>query len=322
MAARSENPTVGFIGIGKMGDGMAKNILKGGYPLVVWDRTTLKYKDHVELGARPASSPKDLTEKSDVIISMLSTASATEEVILGAGGWKGIGVVDGMHRGKIVIDMSTNLPSVVMKLAGNIRKKGGDFVDAPVLGSVKPATDGTLTILAAGRKEVVDSLRPLLETMGKKIYYIGDTGTGCCMKLTVNLHLNIVMGAFAESLAFGAKAGLDPSLIVDIWNNTIFKTYVTETKGKKVLDGDYTPAFTIELALKDMHSAAEMAKQVNAPIPLGSIVKQLYTAAIANGKKDLDFCALVTVYEQLGNFKLSKSSFSSEIAMPREPRNH
>lgn len=308
MGPKSEKPTVGFIGIGKMGSGMAKNVLKKGYPLVVWNRTPKKYKDHVELGAKPAPSPKDLTEKSDVIISMLATPSATEEVILGTGEWQGVGVVDGIRTGKVVIDMSTNLPSVVRRLAENIRKKGGEFVDAPVLGSVKPATDGTLTVLAAGRKEVVESVRPILETMGKKIWYIGDTGMGCSMKLTLNLHLNLLTGAFAESLALGAKAGLDPSLIVDILNNSILKTYITETKGKKVLDGDWTPAFAIELASKDAHLASEMAKEVNAPIPLGSIVKQLYSAVIASGKKDLDFCALVTLYEQLGNVKVSKSS--------------
>jgi 3-hydroxyisobutyrate dehydrogenase-like beta-hydroxyacid dehydrogenase len=309
MDSKSEKPTVGFIGIGKMGSGMAKNILKKGYPLVVYARAPEKYKDHVELGAIPAVYPKDLAEKSDVIICMLSTPSATEEVILGTDEYREVGVVDGIRIEKVVIDMSTNLPSVAIRLAENIRKKGGEFVDAPVLGSVKPAIEGTLAILTAGRKEVVESVRPILETMGKKIWYIGDTGTGCSMKLIMNLHLNIITGAFSESLALGAKAGLDPSLIVDIWNNSIFKTYITETKGQKVLNGDWTPAFTIELALKDTHLASEMARELNAPIPLGSIVKQLYSAAIASGKKELDFCALVTLYEQLGNVKISKSGF-------------
>lgn len=305
---KSKKPTVGFIGIGKMGSGMAKNVLKKGYPLVVWNRTPEKCKDHVELGAKPASSPKDLAEKSDVITSMLATPPATEEVILGTGGWQGVGVVDGIRTGKVVIDMSTNLPSAARRLAEKIRKIGGEFIDAPVLGSVKPATEGTLTVLAAGRKEVVEDVRPVLQTMGKKIWYIGDTGMGCSMKLTLNLHLNLLTGAFAESLAFGAKAGLDPSLIVDILNNSILRTYITETKGKKVLDGDWSPAFSIELASKDAHLALEMAKEVNAPIPLGCIVKQLYSAVMASGKKDLDFCALVTLYEQLGNVKVSKYS--------------
>jgi len=303
MGLESEKPTVGFIGLGRMGSAMAKNILKK-YPLIVWNRTPEKYKDHVELGAKPAVNPKDLAEKSDVIISMLATPSATEDVILGRGEWQGVGVIDGVCAGKVIIDMSTNLPSMVRRLAENIREKSGEFVDAPVIGSVKPAIEGTLTILPAGKREVVEGVRPILETMGKKIWYIGDTGMGCAMKLTMNLHLNIITAAFAESLVFGAKAGLNPSLIVNIWNNTIFKTYITETKGKKALDGDWTPSLTIELAFKDTHLASEMAREVNAPIPIGSIVKQLYSAAIASGKKDLDYCALVALYEQLGNVKI------------------
>lgn len=306
MRSELEKPTVGFIGLGKMGSGMAKNILKNGYPLVIWNRTSQKYADYTALGAKPAASPKELAERSDVIISMLATPSATEEAIMGIGELQGIGIVDGIHKRKVVVDMSTNLPSVVVKLAEKIRQKGGEFIDAPVLGSVKPAADGTLTILAGGKKEVIDETKPILETMGKKVWYVGNTGMGCAMKLTMNLHLHIITGAFAESIAFGTKAGLDPSLIVDIWNNSIFKTYITDTKGKKVLDGDYTPAFTIELALKDTHLASEMAREVNAPVPLGSIVKQLYSAAIAGGKGNADYCALVTVYEQLGKVKVSK----------------
>jgi 3-hydroxyisobutyrate dehydrogenase-like beta-hydroxyacid dehydrogenase len=299
MESRFKKPVVGFIGLGRMGGAMAKNILKNGYPLVVWNRHHEKLAEHEMLGAKIASTPKDMAKKCDVIVSMLATPAATETVVLGTEEWQGVGVVDGIQPGKIVVDMSTNLPSEIRRLAHNIEKKESEFIDAPVLGSVGPAVEGSLTFLAGGKKEAVEKVRPILETMGKKIWYIGSTGMGCAMKLTMNLHLNIITGAFAESLAFGTKAGLDPSLIVEIWNSSIFKTYVTETKGKKVLDGDWTPAFTIELALKDVQLASELAREMNAPVLLGSIVKQLYIAAVANGRKDSDFCALATVYEQI-----------------------
>ena len=298
--------TVGFAGIGLMGSPMSKNILKNGYPLIVWNRTAKKFEEHVKLGATPAKNPKELAEKSDVIICMLATPSATEDVVLGRGDFQGVGIVDGLEKGKIVIDMSTNLPNVVKKLAEAVMEKGGEFIDAPVIGSVKPASEGTLTILAAGKKEVVDKVKPILETMGKKIWYIGETGKGCAMKLTMNLHLHIITGAFAESITFGAKAGLDPALIVEIWNSSIFKTYITETKGKKVIDGDWTAAFTLELAAKDTRLAVEMAREVGACVPLGSLVEQLYNTAIANGMKAMDYCALVAMYERLSNVKVSK----------------
>ncbi|MEM2337386.1 MAG: NAD(P)-dependent oxidoreductase [Candidatus Bathyarchaeia archaeon] len=306
----SEKPVVGFAGIGLMGGPMAKNILKNGYPLIVWNRTPKKIEEHVKLGAKPAKNPKELAEKSDIVICMLATPSATEDVVLGRGDLQNLGIIDGLKKGSIVIDMSTNLPSVVKNLAEVVRAKGGEFVDAPVIGSVKPATEGTLTILAAGKKEVVDKVKPILETMGKKIWYIGDTGSGCAMKLTMNLHLHIITGAFAESITFGAKAGLDPALIVEIWNNSIFKTYITETKGKKVIDGDWTPAFTLELAAKDTRLAVEMAREVGACVPLGSLIEQLYNTAIANGMKSLDYCALAAMYERLSNVKVSRPSKS------------
>jgi len=299
---------VGFAGIGLMGSPMAKNILKAGYPLIVWNRTPSKYEEHVKMGAKPAATPKELARKSDVIICMLATPEATEDVVLGKGDYAGVGIVDGLKAGKIVVDMSTNMPDVVRRLAQAVRAKGAEFVDAPVIGSVKPATEGTLTILPSGKKDVVDKIMPILQTMGKKIWYIGEeVGLGCAMKLTMNLHLHIITGAFAEAIAFGTKAGLDPALIVEIWNNSIFKTYITETKGQKVLANDYSPAFLLELAAKDTRLAIDMARNIGATVPLGSLVEQLYNAAIIQGMGKLDYCALAALYERLNNTKISKA---------------
>lgn len=300
--------TVGFAGIGLMGSPMAKNILKAGYPLIVWNRTPSKYEEHVKMEARPAATPKDLAERSDVIICMLATPEATEDVVLGRKDLLGAGIVDGLKVGKIVVDMSTNLPAVVKRLAEAVRAKGAEFVDAPVIGSVKPATEGTLTILPSGKREIVDKVMPIFQAMGKKIWYIGEEiGLGCAMKLTMNLHLHIITGAFAEAIAFGAKAGLNPALIVEIWNNSIFKTYITETKGQKVLNNDYSPAFLLELAAKDTRLAIDMAREIGATVPLGSLVEQLYNAAMIQGMGKLDYCALAALYERLNSTKISKT---------------
>jgi 3-hydroxyisobutyrate dehydrogenase-like beta-hydroxyacid dehydrogenase len=299
-----EGATIGFIGVGKMGAGMAKNVLRQGYPVVIWNRTAAKCDEHIEMGAVAAVSPKEVATKADVIICMLSTPLVTTNVILGLDEWQNQGVIDGTKPGSIVIDMSTNLPQTATSIATKLASLNVDFVDAPVIGSVNPANMGTLTILAGGTKNVVNRVKPILQSMGKKVWYIGTTGMGCTMKLTMNLHLNLITGAFAECLVFGTKAGLDPKLIVQIWNATIFKTYITETKGQKALDRDWSPAFAIELAAKDLNLAATIAQDVNAPIPLGGLVKQMLAATIANGKKDWDLCALVTTYEQMANLKI------------------
>ena len=300
--------TVGFIGLGRMGKPMAKNILKHGYPLIVWNRTKSKTEELVREGAQQASTPKNLAEKSQVIIIMLANPSSTEEVLLGVNSYQKIGVLDGLSPGKIVVDMSTNMPTIAKKLAEQVRRKGCEFVDAPVVGSVKPASEGTLTILASGKREVVEKITPLLQTMGSKVWYVGEqNGFGCSMKLVMNLHLSILAAAFSESIAFGVKLGLDPKLIVEIFNNSLFKTYVTETKGTKILEEDYTPAFTIELMEKDLGLIISSANAVKASVPLGSLIKQFFSTLIANGKGQLDYSAITVFYELLNNTKISKN---------------
>jgi 2-hydroxy-3-oxopropionate reductase len=302
--SQNEEIIIGFIGIGKMGTGMAKNVLKQGYPVVIWNRTAAKCREHIKMGAVAAASPKEVATTADIIICMLSTPSVTSNVILGLDEWQNQGVIDGAKPGSIIIDMSTNLPQTATNIASKLASLNIDFIDAPVIGSVNPANMGTLTILAGGAKDIVHRAEPILESMGKKVWYIGPTGMGCTMKLTMNLHLNLITGAFAECLVFGAKAGLNPELIVQIWNATIFKTYITETKGLKTLNRDWSPAFAIELAAKDLNLAAAIAQDVDAPIPLGGLVKQMLAATIANGKKDWDLCALVTTYEQMANLTI------------------
>ena len=221
--SKNEEITIGFIGIGKMGTGMAKNVLKKGYPIVIWNRTAAKCREYIEMGAVAATSPKEVAAKADIIICMLSTPSVTTNVILGLDEWQNQGVIEGAKPGSIIIDMSTNLPQTATSIATKLASLNIDFIDAPVIGSVNPANMGTLTILAGGDKDIVHRVKPILESMGKKVWYIGPTGMGCTMKLTMNLHLNLITGAFAECLVFGTKAGLNPELIVEIWNTTIFK---------------------------------------------------------------------------------------------------
>jgi len=298
-------PIIGFIGLGTMGRPMSMNVLKKGYPLVVWTRTTSKIKEFIDLGAKAASSPKEVAQMSDIIITMLATPKTTEDIVFGREEWQGVGIIEGLSTGKVLIDMATDPPSLGRKIAEEVAKKGCEFVDAPVIGSVKPATEGKLTILAAGKKEVVERVRHVLETMGK-VLYVGNTGSGEALKLVMNLHLNIITAAFAESLVFGVKLGLDPKIIVDTFNNSAFKTYITEVKGEKILKRDWTPAFPIELSLKDVTLALEAAKEEKIPVPLLSIVKDLYNSALSHGEGQLDYAALVKVYERLANKEIPK----------------
>ncbi|MCW3974892.1 MAG: NAD(P)-dependent oxidoreductase [Candidatus Bathyarchaeota archaeon] len=298
--------TIGFIGLGNMGLPMAKNILKAGYPLMVWNRTIQRTDELKQLGAKVASNPKEIAENTSVIITMLFGPSAVEEVVLGSRN-NSFPLIEGITSDNILVDMTTNLPEITRDIAKAIRDEGGDMLDAPVSGSVKPATEGLLTILVGGKKETLSQVKPILETMGKKVILIGDNGAGCSMKLTLNIHLATLMASFAESFTFGVKLGLDPKTILDVFNNSALKTYISETKGQKLIDGDWSSAFSLSLMTKDLDLATEAARGIKIPIPISGATKEVYYACMANGKGDLDFSAIATQFEKMGNVRISKS---------------
>lgn len=292
---------VGFIGLGNMGIPMAKNVLKKGFQLIVWNRTLSKAEEFKGLGAEVASNPKEVAERSDIIITMVASPSAVEQVVMGTSEWPGL--IDGISAGKIVVDMTTNLPSVSIKLAQEVKKKGGEMLDAPVVGSVRPATEGTLTIIVGGKKEALEKARPVLEAMGKKVIHVGENGTGCIMKLFLNTHIHTMMVSYAESLALGRKAGLDTATMQKVISETVFKNYISDLKGPKIVGGDYKPLFTVELMAKDMELALELGKELKVPLPLLSAARDVTYATISFGNEKLDNSAVALAYEKLGNLK-------------------
>jgi len=293
---------------------MAKNILRAGYQLVTYDIISERMEELKQMGAKSASSPKEVADMAQIVVTMLPHPSAVQDVIMGKredGGWPGL--IEGIRPGKIVIDMSTNQPSLSARLAEEVRRKGGEMIDAPVSGSINPATEGTLVILAGGKKETVDKVRPLLETMGKKIWYIGGNSTGCSLKLALNMHLATMMISFAECVAFGVKSGLDPAVMLEIFNNSIMKTYVSETKGQKVLDADWSRAFALSLMSKDIDLAAESAKDVKMPLPLLSAAREIYHAAMADDEDNLDFSAVAMQIEKMANVTIARRQKTQQV---------
>ncbi|MFC1507127.1 NAD(P)-dependent oxidoreductase [Thermoproteota archaeon] len=291
---------VGFIGLGNMGLPMAENIRRAGYPLIVWNRTIQRTKTLVNMGAQVATSPSELTRRSSIIFTMLPGPHEVREVVLGKK--DGLSpVIDSIQANKILVDMTTNLPDISRIIEKEVHKKGGEMLDAPVSGSVKPATDGTLTILVGGKKDVLDKIKPLLLTMGKNILHIGPIGSACTMKLVLNMHLATVMASFAESLAFGFKSGLEPTKTLEVINNSIMKTYISEMKGLKVINHDWSTAFSLNLMSKDLELVEETANMIRAPIPITNIIKQIYDSCISNGKGEMDFSIVATKFEKMND---------------------
>ncbi|MEM4287742.1 MAG: NAD(P)-dependent oxidoreductase [Candidatus Caldarchaeum sp.] len=297
---------VGFIGLGRMGSRISKNILKGGFPLVVWNRTRSKAQELEKMGAKVVDTPKDVAQRCPIVISMLTDPLVTENVLTGTGDMKGMSVLDGVGHGKIVIDMSTNHPLVTSRMAEKFRARDADFMEAPVVGGAFIAEQARLTILAAGRKESVDKVSPILQTTSQKILHVGDIGAGMAIKLILNLHLWITMAGFSECVALASKLGVSPKTLTEVFNNTVFKNYVTEYKAQKIIDDEWSPVATVDLAVKDLRLAMDVARDIEVPTPLGSLVKELFTATAQMGMRDFDVMAVAITYGKLANVKISK----------------
>ncbi|MEM2238141.1 MAG: NAD(P)-dependent oxidoreductase [Candidatus Caldarchaeum sp.] len=293
---------VGFIGLGRMGERIAKNMLNNGLEVVVWNRTRSKALELTKLGARLAESPKEVAETTDVVFSMLLNPEVTEYVLTGTES----SVLEGLSHDKIVVDMSTNTPAVTRRIAEKIRAKDADFVEAPVIGGTFVAEQAMLTILTAGRKESVDTVTPILKTTSQKIIYVGDIGSAMAVKLILNLYLWTNIASFSECVVLASKLGVNPKMLTDIFNNTVFKNYVTEYKAEKIIKDEWSPVATVDVAVKDLRLVLDMAKDNETPMPLASLVKELFTATAQMGLRELDATAIAIAYGRMANAKISK----------------
>jgi 3-hydroxyisobutyrate dehydrogenase-like beta-hydroxyacid dehydrogenase len=287
---------VGFIGLGMMGIPMSKNLLKAGFELTVWNRTRSKMKEIVELGARAASSPKEVAEESQVVITMLAGPSDVEQVILGKDG-----VLEGLRSGSAVIDMSTISPEASRRIAASVDRAGSKMLDAPVGGSVGVAAAAALAIQVGGDAQVLETHRDVLAAMGKNIFHIGGNGMGCYMKLLGNAIMGVNMAALGEGLCLGSKAGIPVQTMVDVLKTTGAASRVLETRGPNILKGDYKAQFMTKLIFKDMGLVLETAAADSVPMPISGLVRQIYAQAIVDGRGEDDYSAVIATEEKLSN---------------------
>lgn len=292
---------VGFIGLGMMGNPVSKNLLKTGFELTVWNRTESKMKEILELGARPASSAKEVAQKSEVTITMLTGPSDVEEVILGENG-----VLEGLKPGSAIIDMSTISPEVSKRIASEVEKAGSFMLDAPVSGSVGLAATAALTIQVGGDKKVFETHRDVLSAMGKNILYIGPNGMGCYVKLLGNAIMATNMAVLAEGMCLGAKVGVPREAMVEVLKTTSAASRILELKNPNILNGDYKPQFMLKLLFKDLGLALDSAAVQSLSMPIAGLVRQVYAQAMADGRGDDDFSAVAATAEKLSGVSLKK----------------
>jgi len=278
---------IGFLGLGIMGGAMARNLVKAGFDVTVWNRTPERCRPLVATGAKQGKTPGEVVAACPVTFAMVSDPSAAGQVCFGEGG-----VLAAMGPGKAYVDFSTVDPATARRIDAAISARGGRFLEAPVSGSKKPAEDGTLVILAGGDRSLFEEVLPALDVLGKKNIYLGETGSGAAMKLTVNMVMGQMMVALSEGLALADKAGLSATDLLDVLAAGALANPLFALKGPKVARGDYEVAFPLKHAQKDLRLALALGDAVAQPLPGAAAANECFKAARALGAGEEDFSAV------------------------------
>lgn len=296
-------PVVGFIGLGIMGQPMARNLLKAGFGLVVYTRTRRKADGLLAEGARWADSPAAVARQAPMVITMVADSPDVEQVVLGPQG-----IIEGVRPGGMVIDMSTVSPRVERAIAQQLATRGVAYMDAPVSGGSWGAIQGTLAIMVGGEEDAFRRVLPIFEAMGKSITYMGPSGAGQVTKLVNQVLVAVTLSGVAEALVFGAKAGADLLKTIEAVKGGAAGSWQLANLGPRIVKGDFAPGFMITLQLKDLRLILEMAQELALPLPLTALVAQLYRAAAVDGKGECGTQAVVTVLERLAGVEARQGS--------------
>ncbi|MFD2645253.1 3-hydroxyisobutyrate dehydrogenase [Pseudomonas japonica] len=291
---------IAFVGLGNMGAPMARNLIKAGHSLNLFDLNTTILAELAELGGHISDSPRDAASNAELVITMLPAAAHVRGVYLGENG-----VLAGVRAGTPVVDCSTIDPQTAREVSAAAAKQGVDMADAPVSGGTGGAAAGTLTFMVGGSDALFATLQPVLTQMGRNIVHCGAVGTGQIAKICNNLLLGISMVGVSEAMALGNALGIDTKVLAGIINSSTGRCWSSDTYNPwpgiietAPASRGYTGGFGAELMLKDLGLATEAAKQAHQPVILGAVAQQLYQAMSLRGDGGKDFSAIVESYRK------------------------
>ena len=290
---------IGFIGLGIMGKPMARNLLKAGYELTVYDIVGDAVEEVVGDGATGASSCAEVAAATDTVITMLPDSADSERAILGAGG-----VLEGAKTGSLVIDMSSIAPSVSQRIAAECANKGVGMLDAPVSGGEPGAVAGTLAIMVGGKQEQFDQSVDLLKVMGANVVRTGDIGAGGVTKLANQIIVAANIEALAEALVLAQKAGVDPENVLNAIRGGLAGSAVLEAKGPMMLNRNFRAGFRVRLHQKDLRNVLQTAQELNIPLPVTSLLQQMLGALMNEGEAESDHSAILKFVENLSKVEV------------------
>ena len=286
-------PTIGFIGLGLMGNPMAGNLLKAGFPVVVWNRTKPRADELVSAGAKLGANPRDTATQADVLITIVSDPAAVEEILWGADG-----ALTGLRRGATLIDSSTISPDLARRVAAACAEKGVDYLDAPVTGGDWGAKKGELVFMIGGKEEVFERAKPIFEVLGKKFFLLGPNGAGQTVKLAMNLILALEVEALAEALALATKGGVAGEKLVEVMQSSMARAGVLDVKAPSILKNEFPASFPLRLMHKDIRLALELAGKLGVMLPAASAAYATYSAVKDASKDDPDYAAVARFWKK------------------------
>lgn len=292
---------VGFIGLGIMGKPMAKNLIKAGYDLMVYDLVKEAVAEVAATGAKAASAISEITAECNVIITMLPNSPHVKTVVLGEDG-----ILETARVGTIIVDMSSISPIASKEIYAECAKKDVVLLDCPVSGGEPKAIDGTLAIMVGGDAEAFEKVKPMLLVMGSSAILVGDIGSGNVTKLANQIIVALNIAAMSEAMVLATKCGVDAEKVFDAIKGGLAGSTVLNAKMPMVLDGNFDPGFRIELHIKDLQNALDAAHTVGSPIPLTSEVMELMQGLKVAGEEKNDHCGVIRHYERLAGVEVRR----------------
>ena len=285
--------SIGYIGLGMMGGGMASHLLKSGYPVTVYDPRDEAIEAVMEFGAERGASPSDVAARSEIVVSSLANPAIVEAVALGEHG-----IVHGATAGTVYIDMSSIEPHTTRRVGAALALHGIEMLDVPVGKGPPSAAKGDLTLMVGGDPQIVERVADVLDTLGSKRFYCGPLGAGVTTKLVNNLVSTAICALTGEGMAIGAAAGLDPEVLLSVMANTAANSnHLGNAITHRVLAGDFSPNFKLSLAHKDLGLATALAASLGVPSLMGAAAFQLHALALGAGLADEDQSATIKVLE-------------------------
>ena len=289
---------VGIIGLGMLGNAVALHLLDSGFEVTVFNRTKEKTTQAKENGAKVATSPKEVAENSELVITVVRDASAVKEI-----SFEKDGIIEGKHGKLIVADMSTIDPTESKNISKKFQEYNIHKLDIPVMGGPNVAITGDLVMMASGNKESFDHCKNVLEKIANKVFFLGESGVAHTVKLAMNLQITMLALALSEGITLVKKANVDPKIFLEILNSTYFKTGMSEKKAYKMVEGKYDATFTLANLKKDINTMTSAAKSLGIELPMIKKAEEVYENAFKEGFGEIDYTGIIEYIKKINDLK-------------------